>query len=969
MTVTIFHVNVRGWRSNKYALSIEASSNNSDIILINDLSTPPNFNINLQGYHAISKSQGQHKGVAILIRDQIAFQELPVLDINTLAIRLHTNLGPIIICTSYIPPSIKTIPSVAFNKLLNFNLPTLFIADLNAHHPHFFNTSGIGDSRGKQLFALTKSRNLSHLGPPFPTYITHQHQTNPDIILCNSKFKIYHYQALPGKPIGSDHIPIIFKIQIKPFITVNKPNHNYNKVQINQYKSELENDQFENLEGLPIDQLNNRVKIIFDNIIKAANNNSPTYTHSVAKTYHPTPQIRLKLRQLQSAYACYYNFGYPNTTKLAEIRNQLNILVSQHKSHNWDKIIKIAEEKHSKPAIFWKIINKMLHNKKEFPSYLTEEIENDDSDSSDFGETITNYIIDPINQAKYISKTWENICKPNTGAEFSNPNTKRVQAWHRDNHHLLQHKMYISLAHLREDHPLLRPVTVNELINYIKLLKDKSPGPSGITSILIKNLPANYIRELRLLFSYLISTRFHPELFKISKTIFILKPQKSKYDPKSYRPISLLELIAKLYEKIIGNRLLYFFEHNNLFKEQQFGFRPGHSTEQSINLIVETIKENKRQNKFTMVTTRDVEKAFDKLWHQGLIYKLSITYNIELDFVSIIFNYLINRIVIPYFNSIKGPSYTPLAGVPQGSCLGPILFIIFVNDAPNPLYHNTVTAQFADDMVHVVRSDQTGHNRIENAKKKLINELKLTDNWEKKWKIKTNTSKIKIGIFGTSIEYFETYGGIRINKIPIKVNTSIKILGYTIDNNLNSVIHIKSAISIASRQLSKLNKFKHAPPKIKLQLYKALVSPYLDRPSIQLDKAPKTYISKLQLIQNRALRWAYNINLTDRVPTEQIHLAAKIDPINIRLAKLARKIMFKMKDFYFDNEDNPDITYLKLASLTDFYNNSTPVKPKQPSLAYKINNNIFQHYLGSQINILNLPENWEDYSFPQPSYK
>ena len=109
--------------------------------------------------------------------------------------------------------------------------------------------------------------------------------------------------------------------------------------------------------------------------------------------------------------------------------------------------------------------------------------------------------------------------------------------------------------------------------------------------------------------------------------------------------------------------------------------------------------------------------------------------------------------------------------------------------------------------------------------------------------------------------------------------------------------------------------------------------------------------------------------MSDRIPTEQIHLAAKIDPINVRLAKLTRKSMFKMKDFFFDNENNPDITYLKLASLTDFHNNSTPVKPKQPSLAYKINNNIFQHFLGLQINVLNLPENWEDFSFPQPCYK
>ena len=414
--------------------------------------------------------------------------------------------------------------------------------------------------------------------------------------------------------------------------------------------------------------------------------------------------------------------------------------------------------------------------------------------------------------------------------------------------------------------------------------------------------------------------------------------------------------------------MLVYFEHNNLFKEQQFGFRPGRSTEQSINLITETIKENKRQHKFTLVTTRDVEKAFDKLWHQGLIYKLNNQYKIEIDFIAIIHNYLINRIIAPYFNNIKGPTFTPLAGVPQGSCLGPILFIIFVNDVPSPLYNNTIIAQFADDMVHVVRSDQTNINRIENAKRKLKNELKHTDLWEKNWKIKTNADKTKIGIFGTNIEHFESQGGIQINNMPVSIAASIKILGYLIDNNLNSVNHIKSTTSIALRQLMKLNRFSQAPPNIKLHLYKALVLPHLEYPSIQIHNSLKTYKSMIQKIQNKALRWVYNINLNERITTSSIHEKAKIDPINVRLAKLTVKQLYKMREAFFEDQ-SPEISYLKTVTLTDYFNQNDPIKPKKESLASKINSHIFQPHLDFQINIKNLPEQREDFPIPLPIYK
>ena len=613
-------------------------------------------------------------------------------------------------------------------------------------------------------------------------------------------------------------------------------------------------------------------------------------------------------------------------------------------------------------------IEKILDNKKNHISYLEQSHECDDSEDSDFGNLITNQIIDPVEQSRLISKTWEGICQPNKGKTYSNRNTKLVSSWFKNVKTQFQPDKIISLNNLREDHPILRQVSFTELIYHIRSLKNNSPGMSGITANLIKLLPVNYIKEIKFILDCLISTKYYPLIFKISKTVFILKPGKNKHDPLSYRPISLLEILAKLYEKIISNRLLYYFEHNNLLSPRQFGFRPCRSTEQSINLITETLLENKRQKKLTLIVTRDVEKAFDRMWHQGLLYKLNKTYKLEIEVTALFHNYLTNRKINPYFNNIQGPSFSPQAGVPQGSCLGPVLFIIFVNDAPKPIFKDTYVNQFADDMIHVIRSDHPGPNKIENARSKLKKELKSIEIWENNWKIKTNTSKIKIGVFGTKLEIIEAQGGIKINNVPIQLQTSIKILGFIINNSGICKSHIKTIESRSKYTLAKFNRFKSAPNEVKLHLYKALVLPILEYPTIQLNNSCKTYISTLQKIQNKALRFVLGLKISDRIPTKTIHEKLKMEPINIRLSKQSRKQLNTMKELYITNQNNNDLVCCKLIANGYFFNHNPPIKSIKPTSVYSIEHNIFQYYLDHHTNIHNYPDNWDDWQLPPPQY-
>ena len=174
--LTVMQINIRCWKTNRYVLSTSLCDTNPDIILINE--TGESENIYLQGYQSIQKSNTKYSGVAILISKSIQFTEIPLIDDNVLAIKILTSEGPMHILTAYSPPRESTIPIISINKILNFNLPTLIMADLNAHHPLLHNTrNNNGNKKGQQIAALMKTRNLHFLGPYFPTFVTKNNQS------------------------------------------------------------------------------------------------------------------------------------------------------------------------------------------------------------------------------------------------------------------------------------------------------------------------------------------------------------------------------------------------------------------------------------------------------------------------------------------------------------------------------------------------------------------------------------------------------------------------------------------------------------------------------------------------------------------------------------------------------------------------------------------------------------------------
>ena len=354
------------------------------------------------------------------------------------------------------------------------------------------------------------------------------------------------------------------------------------------------------------------------------------------------------------------------------------------------------------------------------------------------------------------------------------------------------------------------------------------------------------------------------------------------------------------------------------------------------------------------------------LWLQGLIYRINVTLQLNNQFTSLIFNYVFERNILPTFaNRTANHSFTPKAGVPQGSCLGPILFLIYVHDLPNPFYRNTLIFQFADDIVHVIRSDIGSHNRAEDAQTKITVELERIHHWENKWKIKNSWDKSIISFAGTSLETLERLGGINVNGNPIQITNHIKILGYSFTNLLSSNPHINSITSYTSRNIAKLYRFRSAPVKIKKYLYITLIRPLLDYPCIELNKTTLTNKSKLQKIQNKALRFILDIKLSDGIRSQTMHERAKLDPINIRLAKLTRKMLYKMKDLYVNADDELETApYARLA--IDYQIEEDSIKPRMPSMCEVLRDTICIYDRPPAV--FTLPEDMQDFIIPPPIF-
>ena len=387
----------------------------------------------------------------------------------------------------------------------------------------------------------------------------------------------------------------------------------------------------------------------------------------------------------------------------------------------------------------------------------------------------------------------------------------------------------------------------DEIIKLIQGLKpNKAPGIDGISNYIIKVSAIIVAPTLIELYNCCMNIGSFPDMLKTTCIIPLHKGGDQR-DPSNYRPISLLPQFGKLFEKVIKKRFIKFFDKYNLITPHQFGFRKKYSTELAVTDIHDMLLKNVDEKKVSCTIFLDLAKAFDSVDHKILLNKLE-RHGIRGRALSLMSSYLSNRQHLVKIQNSDSTFLTLETGVPQGSVLGPLLFLIFINDLP----HNTnfTVKLFADDTSLSLDSDN-----YYDLQKNVNNEILKVYQWLCKNKLTLNIKKSKFMIVSNKRSPADLNFQVKVKNINLEKCSSYKYLGVHIDENLKWKTHIDYICEKVSKVCGMFAKLRHCIDFDMLKIvYHALVASHLQYCNLAWGNADEEVLKPLQVLQNRIIR-------------------------------------------------------------------------------------------------------------------
>lgn len=402
----------------------------------------------------------------------------------------------------------------------------------------------------------------------------------------------------------------------------------------------------------------------------------------------------------------------------------------------------------------------------------------------------------------------------------------------------------------------LETVDQFSILKLVNKMKPKiSFGLDEIPMKVIKESIYNILSPLTHIINRSLLTGIVPDKLKIARIIPIYKAADSKL-LKNYRPISLLPAFSKIYEKVMFNKILSYLNSKDILYKHQYGFRPKYSTIYPIIKLLNdcAIAGNSNPNEYVLAVLCDLSKAFDVIDHKLLFKKLEYCGIRGLPKMWIE-NYLSNRTQYVDIDNTKSLPCSIKCGVPQGSILGPLLYLIYVNDIANSTTSNVLS--FADDTtLYMANSNINELYELANI------EMNNLYQWFCANKLSLNPTKTKYIIIHSPCKKIETIGlslninGVALNRIGNNYKEkSSKFLGIHIDECLSWKFHLHHVNTKISRALFAIRQTKNILPTKSLHtLYHAMVHPHLSYGILAWGKAAKSQLNRTFLLQKRAIR-------------------------------------------------------------------------------------------------------------------
>ncbi len=394
---------------------------------------------------------------------------------------------------------------------------------------------------------------------------------------------------------------------------------------------------------------------------------------------------------------------------------------------------------------------------------------------------------------------------------------------------------------------IIAHISEQEILDIITALSNKSTGPASIPLRLLKIVADIVVIPLCRIINLSFQTGIFPDVLKVAKVIPLHKGG-STQETNNFRPISLLSIFDKIIEKIMHKRLYYFLEEHDILYKNQFGFRKKSSTAHSLMEITEKIKESIDKGNYGCGIFIDLKKAFDTVNHKILLTKLE-HYGIRDNLLKWFETYLTDRKQYVFYNGVSSELLSMSCGVPQGSVLGPLLFLLYINDLPN-ISDKLDFFLFADDTNIYYESDN-----LLNLEKIVNGELKKLSQWLNVNRLALNVSKTNFVIFRSIKKPLPHNVVLIMNRKAIEQKDNVKYLGVLVDQHLlwkEQISSVSKKISRGVGILIKLRSF--LEPKMLKDIYYCLIYSHLSYGVVVWGSACKTHLKNLSILQNKAVR-------------------------------------------------------------------------------------------------------------------
>ena len=697
----------------------------------------------IPGMHLIIYHTSPVHGSAIYARDQAIILNSSDLSENGLEI-LQIDTAKLTIISVYKPPT------TPFTWPRNHNIgdkATLVIGDFNSHNTIWGYSHTNNDGDAVELWALNLNLTLIHDAKHKPSFHSARWNRgyNPDLVFASSRHSRNFEKSISDPIPRSQHRPIT--IEVKPVL---RPTESKPKIRFNFRKA--------NWEGFS-QELDARINDInpdpenydrFQNLVwSVAKGNIP---RGCRKTFIPC--LSDESKDLYREYVAAYEDD-PFAENTIELGESLLISMSREKQQRWQEMITGIDMTHnSKQA--WKTIKK-------------------------------------LNAEKH-TNTRVAAVTPNEVAHQLLLNGKP-----RNRERGYKRKMMADMNRaINESDDMFLPFSRHELDEGVKTLKPgKAAGIDGITTEMIQHFGHNTRQWLLALFNECMASYRTPKVWKRAKVVALLKPNKDPNSPSSYRPISLLCLLYKLYERLIMTRISPTVDEQ--LSPDQAGFRPGRSCCGQVLNLTQHIEDGFEKKLKTGAVFVDLTAAYDTVNHRGLLLKLAQTVKNN-TVVRIIQSVLNNRRFFVEMNGKRSRWRIQKNGLPQGSVLAPMLFNIYTNDQPQ--FNNIRRFIYADDLCITTQS-----NSFTTIERKLTGALKLLSTFYKQWFLNADPGKTQVCVF--HLDNHQAHRKLKIRwEGKLLANPDYPVyLGVTLDRTLSFREHtrkLKEKLASRNNLLGKL---------------------------------------------------------------------------------------------------------------------------------------------------------------------